>query len=66
MIGTTHFANAFIQAQSLAPVPRFAWDFRPAGASGRFAPGRPLRKAVMGYDAIIEGGFQFDGSPSRI
>ncbi len=64
MIGTTHFANAFIQAQSLAPVAAIRMGF-PASRSIRpFATWpTPLRKAVMGYDAIIEGGFQFDGSP---
>ncbi len=64
MIGTTHFVNAFIQAQGLAPVAAIRMGF-PASRSIRpFAtwPDR-LRKAVMGYDAIIEGGFKFDGSP---
>jgi N-methylhydantoinase A/oxoprolinase/acetone carboxylase beta subunit len=64
MIGTTHFVNAFIQAQGLAPVAAIRMGF-PASRSIRpFAtwPTR-LREAVMGYDALIEGGFQFDGSP---
>lgn len=64
MIGTTHFVNAFIQAEGLAPVAAIRMGF-PASRSIRpFAtwPAR-LRSAVMGYDAIIEGGFQFDGSP---
>src|SRR6202000_377871 len=64
MIGTTHFVNAFIQAQGLAPVAAIRMGY-PASRSIRpFAtwPTR-LRNAVMGHEAIIEGGFQFDGSP---
>lgn len=64
MIGTTHFVNAFIQAKGLARVAAIRMGF-PASQSIRpFAawPSR-LRDAVMGYEAIIEGGFQFDGRP---
>jgi N-methylhydantoinase A/oxoprolinase/acetone carboxylase beta subunit len=64
MIGTTHFVNAFIQAQGLARVAAIRLGF-PASRSIRpFVtwPAR-LRAAVMGHDAILEGGFQFDGSP---
>ena len=64
MIGTTHFVNAFIQAQGLAPVAAIRMGF-PASRSIRPFATWPthLRDAVMGYDALIEGGFQFDGSP---
>jgi len=64
MIGTTHFVNAFVQAQELAPVAAIRLGF-PASRSIRpFStwPSR-LRSVVMGYEAILEGGFQFDGSP---
>jgi N-methylhydantoinase A/oxoprolinase/acetone carboxylase beta subunit len=64
MIGTTHFVNAFIQAQGLARVAAIRMGF-PASRSIRpFAtwPTR-LRDAVMGFEAVLEGGFQFDGDP---
>jgi len=64
MIGTTHFVNAFIQAQDLAPVAAIRMGL-PASRSIRPFSSWParLRKAVMGFETIVEGGFQFDGSP---
>jgi N-methylhydantoinase A/oxoprolinase/acetone carboxylase beta subunit len=64
MIGTTHFVNAFIQAQGLAPVAAIRLGF-PASRSIRPFASWPagLRNVVMGYEAVIEGGFQFDGTP---
>jgi len=64
MIGTTHFVNAFIQAQGLAPVAAIRIGLP---ASRNIAPfcswPSQLRESVMGFATMIEGGFQFDGSP---
>lgn len=62
MIGTTHFTNAFVQAAGLAKVAAIRIGFPASRSIPPFVswPAR-LRDAVRGREALIGGGFQFDG-----
>jgi N-methylhydantoinase A/oxoprolinase/acetone carboxylase beta subunit len=62
MIGTTHFTNAFVQRRHLAKV----LALRIGGPASRGVPpfaGWPndVKEIVRGGDAIVRGGFNYDG-----
>ncbi len=62
MIGTTHFTNAFIQAQGLQKVAALRIGFPAARGIPPFSawPER-LRGAVFGAASMVGGGYEFDG-----
>jgi N-methylhydantoinase A/oxoprolinase/acetone carboxylase beta subunit len=62
MIGTTHFTNAFVQASGLAKVAAIRIGFPASRSIPPFASWPALlRENVHGFDAMVAGGFQFDG-----
>lgn len=62
MIGTTHFTNAFVQRRELVPVYAIRLGF-PAGRGIPPFSAWPddLKNAVCGGQAMVAGGFEFDG-----